>query len=95
MIHHTNPSHIVPSIDRHWSNIEFDEDRYVYLGDTWDHLHDPDRCEIVCDAVLRGDGSGRVLRGRNRNQAVRFPNGDIEIVPGARLRLKEKYQSGA
>jgi len=75
-----------------WPNVQFDEERYVYLGDTWDRLFDPERCGAVCDAVLRGDGSGRVLRGRNRNQAVRFPNGDIEIVPGARLRLKEKYR---
>lgn len=74
-----------------WSEIEFDPDRYVYLGDTWDELYDPDRCGTVCDAVLRGDGSGRVLRGRNRNQAVRFHNGDVEIVPGRQLRLTETY----
>lgn len=74
-----------------WPKIEFDEERYVYLGDTWDELHDPDRCGVVCDAVLRGDGSGRVLRGRNRNQAVRFPNGDVEIVPGRQLRLRETF----
>lgn len=77
----------------YWSEIEFAEQRYVYLGDTFDELYDPDRCGAVCDAVLRGDGSGRVLRGQNRNQAVRFPNGDIEIVPGARLRLRDKYNS--
>lgn len=75
--------------------VEFDEDRYVYLGDTWDKLYDPERCGAPCDAVPRGDGSGRVLRGRNRNQAVRFPNGDIEIVPGARLRLEGKYEAGS
>ena len=74
----------------HWPDIEFDEGRYVYLGDHWDQLYDPDRCGVVCDAVLRGDNSGRVLRGRNRNQAVRFPNGDIEIVPGARLRRHDR-----
>lgn len=79
----------------YWPEIDFDEKRYVYLGDTWDQLHDPDRCGTVCDAVLRGDGSDRVLRGRNRNQAVRFPNGDIEIVPGARLRLKETFDPEA
>lgn len=74
-----------------WPHVQFDEERYVYLGDTWDELYNPDRCGATCDAVLRGDGSGRVLRGRNRNQAVRFPNGDIEIVPGRRLRLTETY----
>lgn len=79
----------------YWPNVEFDEQRYVYLGDTWDKLYHPERCGTVCDAVLRGDGSGRVLRGRNRNQGVRFPNGDIEIVPGARLRLKETAESEA
>jgi len=72
---------------------QIDEKRYIYLGDTWDEMYDPGRCGVPVDAVLRSDGSGRVLRGRNRNQAVRFPNGDIEIVPGARLRLKEKYES--
>jgi hypothetical protein len=77
----------------YWAHIEFDNHRYVYLGDTFDELYDPKRSGVTCDAVLRGDGSGRVLRGRNRNQAVRFPNGDIEIVPGARLRLKEKYDT--
>jgi hypothetical protein len=80
--------------DFYWANLQFDEERYIYLGDTWDQLYDSERCGKVCDAVLRGDGSGRVLRGRNRNQAVRFPSGDIEIVPGARLRLKDKYESG-
>lgn len=80
--------------DHHWPHVEFDEERYVYLGDTWDERYDPGRCGVPCDAVLRGDGSGRVLRGRNRNQAVRFPNGDIEIVPGARLRRAETYESG-
>jgi len=75
-----------------WPHVNFDEDRYVYLGDSFDEYYDPERCGVVCDAVLRGDGSGRVLRGQNRNQAVRFPNGDIEIVPGARLRLRETYQ---
>lgn len=79
---------MIPSNVRHWPHVDFDEERYVYLGDTFDELYDSARCGAVCDAVLRGDGSGRVLRGRNRNQAVRFPNGDIEIVPGARLRLK-------
>lgn len=75
----------------HWLDVEFDNRRYIYLGDTWDEIYDSDRCGVACDAVLRGDGSGRVLRGRNRNQAVRFPNGDIEIVPGRQLRLKETY----
>lgn len=82
-----------PAYREYWSEIEYDEQRYVYLGDTFDELYNPARCGIVCDAVLRGDGSGRVLRGQNRNQAVRFPNGDIEIVPGARLRLRGKYNS--
>jgi hypothetical protein len=68
------------------SKLPVDEERYIYLGDAWDETYDPQRCGAVVDAVLRSDGSGRVLRGRNRNQAVRFPNGDIEIVPGARLR---------
>lgn len=85
----------MPAFNPHWTNVEFDKERYVYLGDTFDELYHPGRCGAVCDAVLRGDGSGRVLRGRNRNQSVRFPNGDIEIVPGARLRLKETYQSDA
>lgn len=76
---------------RYWTDVEFDARRYIYLGDTWDQLYDPSRCGTVCDAVLRSDGSGRVLRGRNRNQAVRFPNGDIEVVPGARLRLRDTY----
>ena len=79
----------------YWPHVEYDEERYVYLGDTWDRLYHPERCGAVCDAVLRGDGSGRVLRGRNRNQAVRFPNGDIEIVPGARLRLTETVEPDA
>lgn len=79
--------------DAYWSDVAFDDRRYVYLGDRWDELYDPDRCGVVCDAVLRGDGSGRVLRGRNRNQAVRFPNGEIEIVPGARLRLRERFNA--
>lgn len=77
-----------------WLEVEFDDGRYIYLGDTWDELYDPNRCGVACDAVLRGDGSGRVLRGRNRNQAVRFPNGDIEIVPGRQLRLRETYHDG-
>ena len=75
------------------SDLPIDERRYIYLGDTWDEVYDPERCGVPVDAVLRSDGSGRVLRGRNRNQAVRFPNGDIEIVPGARLRLKKKHES--
>lgn len=74
------------------SELPIDEERYIYLGDTWDEIYDPQRCGVTVDAVLRSDGSGRVLRGRNRNQAVRFPNGDIEIVPGARLRRKEKVE---
>lgn len=77
----------------YWPHVDFEEERYVYLGGIWDALYDPRRRGAVCDAVLRGDGSGRVLRGRNRNQAARFSNSDIEIVPGARLRLKDKYES--
>ena len=78
--------------DDPFANCGIDPKRYVYLGDRWDEMHDPGRCGAVVDAVLRSDGSGRVLRGRNRNQAVRFPDGSIEIVPGARLRLREKHQ---
>lgn len=75
--------------------VEFDEERYLYLGHRWNELHDPERCDDTWDAVLRGDGTGRVVRGGNRNQAVRFPNGDIDIVPGARLRRKDTYEAEA
>jgi hypothetical protein len=71
----------------------FDDARYIYLGDAWDAVYAPERCGVVVDAVLRGPDDGRVVRGRNRNQLVRFPDGSLEVVPGARLRLKEKYMS--
>ena len=61
--------------------------RYIYLGDrlTRSDLHGQ-----PCDPVLRKDG--RVVRGRNRNQLVRFADGMACVVAGRRLRLRSKVR---
>lgn len=56
--------------------------RYVYLGDK---LTDPRLVNQPCDPILRADG--KVLRGRNRNAAVRFADGTEAVVLGRHLRL--------
>ena len=58
--------------------------RYTYLGDK---LTDPALVNQPCDPIRRADG--RVLRGRNRNAAVRFADGREVVVLGRHLRLTE------
>jgi hypothetical protein len=56
--------------------------RYVYLGDK---LTDLTLRGQFCDPIRRTDG--KVLRGRNRNAAVRFADGREVVVLGRHLRL--------
>lgn len=67
-----------------------DERRYVYIGrdiaEDWT-VHPQER---VCDAVLRPDGC--VIRGKNRNQLIRWSDTkEYTIVNGRALRLRKKY----
>lgn len=64
--------------------------RYVYLGDAYTR---PELRGAPCDPVSgpsrskTGRGRVVVIRGRNRNQLVRFADGTQVVVAGRFLRL--------